>query len=108
MIMRHLATAAAILAALLPAACVFAGSDELTVAADGSGPYKTVQSAIDAAPENSKSRIVIQIKPGTYKERLIVPKSKPMLTFKGGDSDPAKIVLTFDLNANSKGPDGKN
>ena len=103
---RRLFAAAVI--TLLPSACLFAGSTDLTVAQDGSGQYKTVQSAIDAAPANSKDRIVITIKPGTYKERLIVPKDKPMLTFKGGGSDPKETVLTFDLNANSKGPDGKN
>lgn len=70
----------------------------LTVSPDGSGDFTTVQAAVDAAPENSASRVVIHIRPGTYKERIHVPKNKPMLTFRGDDAETT--VLTFDLSAN--------
>ena len=102
-----LRSCAAILVLLLPPACVFAGSTELKVAADGSAQYKTIQSAIDAAPANSKDRVTITIQPGTYKERLEVPKDKTMLTFKGAGDDPSRTILTHDWSARTKNPEGK-
>ena len=99
----------AVCLALLPAACLFAESDvrNLIVAADGSGQFKSVQAAIEAAPENSNTRTVITIHPGTYKERVIVPKNKPMLTLRGASGDPSKTVLTYDWSTHTIGPDGK-
>ena len=74
---------------------------ELTVAGDGSGQFKTVQAAVDAAAPHS----VIRIKPGTYKERVLVPPAKPFLTFRGDDA--AATVITFDRHAGLPGADGK-
>ena len=54
------------------AAAVFADSSTqpsgggLTVAADGSGDFKTVQAAVDSIPEQGTARTIIHIKPGTY------------------------------------------
>ena len=69
----------------------------LTVAADGSGDFKSVQAAVDAAPANSPERIVIHVKPGTYKERIRIGKDKPRLTLRG-DWAP-RTLLTYDLAA---------
>lgn len=66
----------------------------LTVAADGSADFKTLQQAVDAAPENSPDRITIAIKPGTYKQHLVIPKNKPNLTFKGLGQSPHEVNLT--------------
>ena len=79
-----------------------AAGKTITVAADGSGDFKTVQAAVDAAPANSAERVVIHIKPGTYKERVRVPKDKPRLTFKGEDAKTT--ILTYDLSAKSVTP----
>jgi pectinesterase len=80
-------------------AATFATADvkPLTVAADGSGDFTTVQAAVDAAPANSAERVVIRIKPGTYKQRIRVGKDKPRVTFKGDDAKTT--VLTYDLFA---------
>jgi pectinesterase len=75
------------------------------VAADGSGQFKTVQAAVDAAPSNSTKRIVIFIKPGVYKECVKVSPDKRFLSFIGEDANTT--VLTFDLHANMKGQDGR-
>jgi polygalacturonase/pectin methylesterase-like acyl-CoA thioesterase len=77
----------------------------ITVAADGSGDFRTVQEAVDAAPENSDARIVIHIKPGTYKELINVGKTKSMIEFLGDDA--ATTVLTFNNTHNTPGKDGK-
>jgi pectinesterase len=76
-----------------------------TVAADGSGDFPTVQAAVDAVPDKNPGRIVIHIKPGTYKEKITLPSSKPFVTFQGDDAKTT--ILTNDWNARRIGPDGK-
>jgi pectinesterase len=76
----------------------------MVVAQDGSGAFTTVQAAVDAVPEGNTERIVLVIKPGTYKEHLRVPKSKPFLTFRGQSAETT--VLTFGNYAKMLGPDG--
>lgn len=78
-----------------------APSVTLTVSADGSGQFRTVQAAIDTAPEDSASRVTILISPGVYKERITIPRTKPRLTLRGTDADASKTVLTYDLHAKS-------
>jgi pectinesterase len=77
----------------------------LTVAADGSGDFSTVQAAVDSVPDHNANPIVIHIRPGTYKERIRVPKNKPFITFRGDDA--ARTVLTWDWNAKTIGPEGR-
>lgn len=68
----------------------------MTVAADGSGDAKTVQQAIDAAPDlkpGAPARVVIHVKPGRYHEKLTVPRGKVPVTLAGDDA--AATVLTY-------------
>lgn len=65
----------------------------IVVAPDGSGHFKTVQSAIDSVPDENKEPRVIVIKRGTYKERLVIDESKTFITLRGEDKDAT--VLTF-------------
>jgi pectinesterase len=78
-----------------------ARSRQIVVAADGSGDFKTVQEAVDGVPENNSQPIVIQIKPGVYKEQVRVSAGKRYLTFRG--EDPRKTVLTFHISAQEAG-----
>ncbi|HLX62050.1 MAG TPA: pectinesterase family protein [Planctomycetota bacterium] len=64
----------------------------LVVAADKSGDFVSVQAAIDSIPANSAAPTIICIKPGTYKERISVPRGKPHVSFIGEDA--ATTVLT--------------
>ncbi len=73
----------------------------LTVAADGSGNYKTVQEAVDSVPDGKLDPVLINIKPGTYKDRIKIEKGKPAITIKGLGAKPDDVVLTYDLNAKS-------
>ena len=77
------------------------------VATDGSGQFTSVQEAISAAPHrgDSDQRWIILIKNGTYRERIYVQRERGHLTIVG--EDPAKTILTSNLNANLPGPDGK-
>jgi pectinesterase len=78
---------------------------DAVVAADGSGNFKTVQEAVNAAPADKTRPFLIHIKPGTYKEKLTVPKEKGPITFLGEDA--ATTILTFDDHARTLGADGK-
>src|SRR3712207_915653 len=79
---------------------------ELVVAADGSAKYKTVQEAVMAVPAGTaEGPVVIRIKPGTYKELVYVQREKRFFKFVGEDA--SKTVITYDLNANIVGRDGK-
>lgn len=82
-----------------------AGADAV-VASDGSGDYRTVQAAIDAAPQHTSAnpRWVIFVRAGTYRELLYVQREKRFVVLVG--EDPARTVLTYDLHASTIGPDG--
>ena len=97
-----------LLSILLSLATAPAAPDAI-VAADGSGQYKTVQEAVNAAPQlTSRDRPwVIVIKPGTYRELVYVQREKRFITLRGGDEDVSKTVITYDLHANVTGLDGQ-
>jgi len=87
------------------AATLGAAADETVVAADGSGQFRTVPAAVDAAPANLRTRFTIRIKPGRYAERVTVPREKTFLAFVG--TDAAATVITAASHAGLPGPDGK-
>lgn len=64
------------------------------VAQDGTGDYRTVQQAIDAAPEGCTEPWRIYIKEGLYKEHVSIPASKPYLSLIGEGRD--KTQISFD------------
>ena len=71
-----------------------------------SGPYKSVQDAIDAVrPGTAGNPAIIRIRSGTYRARLRVPREKRFIQLVG--DDPATTVLSFNLYASQLGPDGK-
>jgi pectinesterase len=83
-----------------------AAQTELTVAADGSAKYKTIQEAVMAVPAGSPTNpVVIRIKPGRYRELVYVQREKRFFRLVG--EDPARTVVSFDLHANLTGHDGK-
>ncbi|MFC8520388.1 pectinesterase family protein [Streptomyces sp. NPDC057257] len=83
-----------------------AAATTLTVAQDGSGQYKTVQAAVDAVPVNNPSRVVISVKPGTYREVVKIPANKPHVTIQGAGSSRKDTVIVYDNAAGTKKPDG--
>ncbi|WP_436522965.1 pectinesterase family protein [Actinoplanes sp. HUAS TT8] len=64
-----------------------------TVAADGTGTYTTVQAAIDAVGTGNSSRKTITVKPGTYRETVTVPATKPYVTLLGGGDSADDVVI---------------
>jgi pectinesterase len=84
-----------------------ASAADATVAPNGDGQFKSIQDAINAAPQRtSRERPwVINIKPGVYKELIYVQREKRFISLVGEDA--AKTILTYNLNANMLGQDGK-
>lgn len=69
---------------------------DVTVAKDGSGKYKTVKEAVASAPDNGKTRYVIYVKKGTYKENVEVGKKKKNVMLVGDGMD--STIITGSLN----------
>jgi pectinesterase len=73
-----------------------------TVAADGSGQFKTVQAAVDSAGD---AGLVICIAPGTYDEKLRIDKNG--IDLRGMGAKPQDVLLTHDDSAKSAGGTNK-
>lgn len=54
-----------------------------TVAKDGSGKYKTITEAINAAPKMSSKLYFIHVKRGIYNENVTIPSDKTNITLIG-------------------------
>ncbi|KAG5061693.1 pectinesterase-like [Glycine soja] len=68
----------------------------VVVAKDGSGKFKTVAEAVASAPDNGKTRYVIYVKKGTYKENVEIGKKKTNVMLVGDGKDAT--VITGNLN----------
>lgn len=80
--------------------------NEIVVAQDGSGQFTNLQAAIMSVPMGfATNPVVIRIKPGTYREVIYIQREKRFFHLIGEDAE--KTVLTYNLNANLTGPDGK-
>jgi pectin methylesterase-like acyl-CoA thioesterase len=76
----------------------------VTVAQDGSGNFRTVQAAIDAAPSASATPYVIYVKNGKYKGKISVPATKPFLQLVG--ESVGSVTLTYDDYSTRANPTG--
>lgn len=77
---------------------------DVTVCKDGSGGcYKTVQEAVNAAPDNAVGgkRFVVSIKEGVYEETVRIPLEKKNVVFLGDGM--GKTVITGSLNVGQPG-----
>nr|WP_206328344.1 pectinesterase family protein [Streptomyces sp. S3(2020)] len=83
-----------------------AAATTLTVAKDGSGQYSTVQAAVNAVPANNASRVVISVKPGTYRELVKVPSNKPHVTIQGTGGSRNDTVIVYNNASGTPKPDG--
>ncbi|MEU5888246.1 pectinesterase family protein [Streptomyces sp. NPDC047461] len=88
------------------AATKAAAATTLTVAKDGSGQYSTVQAAVNAVPANNASRVVISVKPGTYRELVKVPSNKPHVTIQGSGGSRKDTVIVYNNASGTPKPDG--
>ncbi|URE21675.1 pectinesterase [Musa troglodytarum] len=78
----------------------------ILVSKDGTGDSTTVQGAMDMIPDGNKARVKILINPGVYREKVIVPKTKPFISFIGNQS--SETVISFHLRASDRYSNGQN
>ncbi|GAB2274171.1 Probable pectinesterase 68 [Dionaea muscipula] len=71
----------------------------------GSGNFSSVQAAVDSVPENNTESVFIHISPGVYMEKVVVPASKPYITFQGAGKE--MTVIEWHDRASDRGPDGQ-
>lgn len=72
-------------------------SYDAVVSTDRDAKFKTVQEAVDAAPDNATKPYVILVKPGRYRwEQTLIPKSKRFIHLVGEDA--STTLLSFHLN----------
>ncbi|MFF5959421.1 pectinesterase family protein [Streptomyces luteogriseus] len=83
-----------------------AAATTLTVAQDGSGQYRTVQAAVNAVPANNSSRVVIAVKPGTYRELVKVPSNKPHVTIQGTGGSRKDTTIVYNNASGTPKPGG--
>jgi len=83
-----------ILVLLLAALSAPAQTNRIVVAQDGTGDFATIAAAVNSRPDHSQTRIVIFIKNGTYREKLVIPSWKTNITLLGEDKE--NTVITYD------------
>ncbi len=66
---------------------------EITVAADGSGDFKTITEALEAIRAYMDYRVTVNIKNGEYNEKVIIPSWIENVDFIG--EDPEKTIITY-------------
>ncbi|PKA64169.1 putative pectinesterase 68 [Apostasia shenzhenica] len=81
------------------------GQRVVVVDANGSGDFLSVQEAVDSVPENNTMQVILQINPGHYVEKVVVPASKPFITFQGSGKD--LTVIEWHDRASDRGPNGQ-
>lgn len=78
----------------------------VTVAADGSADFTSIQAAVDAVPSGNPSTFTIKIQPGVYTGQVIVPADKPYVVFRGQGDDPTEVVISDDRANGTPKPGG--
>jgi hypothetical protein len=78
-----------------------AGTTALTVAADGSGDFNTLQGAIDFVPAGNTQRVTITVRPGNYTEIIYVRSNKPFITVRGESRELSVIQYANNENLNT-------
>jgi len=74
----------------------------ITVAKTGVADFRRLQDAVDSVPEDNMQRVVIYIQSGIYKEKVLVPKTKPYITFQGQGKRATVITWNDDLTTLDK------
>lgn len=65
---------------------------KFVVAQDGSGNFKTIQEAVNAVRDHMQSRATIEVKAGTYREKLVIPAWKKNIAIIGENKETTIIT----------------
>ncbi|KAF5738770.1 hypothetical protein HS088_TW13G01671 [Tripterygium wilfordii] len=64
----------------------------LKVDINGDGDFKSVQAAIDAVPEGNGNWVIIHVRKGVYREKVLIPVNKPYIFLRGNGRGRTAIV----------------
>jgi len=78
-----------------------AGTSTLTVSADGTGDFDTVQGAVDFVPTNNTQPVTINVRKGKYTEIVYVRSNKRFVTVRGEDRNESVIQYANNENLNT-------
>ncbi|EOA34213.1 hypothetical protein CARUB_v10021724mg [Capsella rubella] len=77
----------------------------IVVGNDGEADFKTIQKAIDSIPSgNNMSWIKIEINPGIYNEKIVIPMDKQKIIMQGNNASEVIIQYNDAGISNSSGP----
>ncbi|XP_030507727.2 probable pectinesterase 29 [Cannabis sativa] len=57
------------------------------------GNFNTIQSAINSVPSYNKHWVLISIKAGIYREKIVIPSDKPMIILQGEGKSRTQVIL---------------
>ncbi|KAM7502549.1 hypothetical protein LguiB_001453 [Lonicera macranthoides] len=77
----------------------------ISVSQDGTSNFKTITEAINSIPLYNNRRVILEIKPGVYREKIVIPRTLPFVTLLGDSSDPPTITGN-DTASSQSGRDG--
>ncbi|KAL4195879.1 hypothetical protein AMTRI_Chr04g180520 [Amborella trichopoda] len=63
----------------------------ITVGHDGSTDFNNITDAIASIPPNNTSRVVVEIRPGFYREKVVIPMDRQFVTLSGDAANPPTI-----------------
>ncbi|KAK7265928.1 hypothetical protein RJT34_33553 [Clitoria ternatea] len=81
------------------------GHRVITVDINGGGHFRSVQASVNSVPANNRMNVLIQISAGYYIEKVVVPETKPYITFEGAGRDGT--VIEWHDRAGDPGPNGQ-
>ncbi|KAG0601318.1 hypothetical protein M758_11G101500 [Ceratodon purpureus] len=79
----------------------FGDNTVMVVSLDGTGDYRSVQSAVDQVPDGNTRRVTVYITSGVYEEKVIIPITKPFITLQGEGRN--RTVITWNDTADAAG-----
>ncbi|GLJ10580.1 hypothetical protein SUGI_0131060 [Cryptomeria japonica] len=77
----------------------------IIVCPSGRGDFTTIRDAVHSIDINNTRRTVVYIKAGIYREKILVPRAKPFVTFVGDESE--QPIITGNDTASTVGKDGQ-
>ncbi|KAG8655993.1 putative pectinesterase 11 [Manihot esculenta] len=98
-ILAHVAFLGSFMAAAAASASIDLSTAVLIrVDQSGKGDFKKIQDAIDSVPPNNSQLVFIWVKPGIYREKVVVPADKPFITLSG--TEASKTIITWSDGGN--------
>lgn len=91
--------------ALLSVSLFASAQINYSVDKDGSGDFTTIQAAFDKIPKNNKKQVVINVRPGIYKEKLHLDSTKDNVLLISNNK--FNTIITYDDHSGKRTPSGE-